>query len=630
MPPSQEDDRSALERAKGQLYALGAKAREKRARLSAPGEHTTMHSWGDELPTPEQMHSQGRRHIRLATVFFVGALSFFVIALIAAGFLFYYGGVSVSVKNIDLSVEGPTTIAAGDTIPLQLAITNRNPVAIQDATLEIDFPDGTRSAADVTQPYPRYTEDLGTLASGQTVTRSIKAVVFGGAGQQLSLPITLSYGASGSNAVFVKKSSYALAISSTPLSISVDTLAETVSGKPLTLTLAVRSNASVPLDNVLVASTLPFGFSVQSSSVPLTGSSFLLGTLTPGDSKTITLTGTLTGQDTEKRVFHFTVGTGSSPGDTTPAISYMTQDATVSIAAPFIATTLSINGASSDNPVLLPGAQQSISLSYANTLATNVTNATVSVQISGSAVDYNSIRTTTGFYDSSTHTITYSRDTDPSLANMAPGATGIGTFTFATLPSGPAVRSPQVTFSISVSGTRIGQSNVPETVSASATQVAKVSTGVALSAAAFHSFGPIGNTGPIPPRVNQATTYTIRWSGSGGGSAIAGATVSAVLPSYVSYTGQTSGSGSLSYDPTSRTVTWSVGDLGQGATAQAAFQVSLTPSTSQRGTAPVLVGQASFSGYDRFAGIQVTASAPALTTETTGDPGYVGTDATVQ
>lgn len=106
--------------------------------------------------------------------------------------------------------------------------------------------------------------------------------------------------------------------------------------------------------------------------------------------------------------------------------------------------------------------------------------------------------------------------------------------------------------------------------------------------------------------------------------------MSATLSSYVSYTNRTAGAGTFSYNESSRTVSWSVGDLAQGASAQGSFQVSLTPSVSQKGTAPALTSRATFSGYDRFAGVQVSASADAVTTDTKGDPGYTFSNATVQ
>jgi hypothetical protein len=361
----------------------------------------------------------------------------------------------------------------------------------------------------------------------------------------------------------------------------------------------------------------------------MNNSSFLLGTIAPGASKRITLVGTLLGQDKEQRVFHFTVGTANTSTEQTPAVAYMTQDTTVTIMAPFINATLALNGDTSTNMVVTPGSRQNVTISYANTLATSITNATIAIAISGSAVDYDSIQTTSGFYRSADRTIVFSRDTDSSLAMLAPGASGIGSFTFSTLPAG-ALSAPTLTFTISVSGTRVGQTNVPEEVSASATKTVKVATAAALSAFALHTSGSLSNSGPIPPKANQATTYTIVLNVQNKGSAIAGGMVTTVVPSYVSYTDRTSGMGAFSYDSASHTVSWNIGELAQGATAQGVFQVAFTPSTSQKGTSPELTGAVSFSGHDRFAGVQISASADPITIETRGDPGYVSSMGTVQ
>ena len=626
MPPPPEDDTGSLERARKRLYEPSTDPRD-RSPLSASGAGSLPHAW-EEKPLPVTEH-RGKRHVRLAGVFFAVAVLFFLVALGIAGYFFYSGSNSVSVDKITIDIQGPTSIAGGDTVPLSLTITNKNPVAIENATIEISFPDGTRNADNLQNAYPRYTENLGTLESGATVTRSLKAVIFGGAGQALLLPVSFSYGTAGSSASFVKRTSFALAVSSTPLELAVNTLEETVSGKPLTLTLTARSNATVALSNVVVAGTFPFGFSLTSSSVPQNNATFSLGTLSPGASKTVTLTGTLLGQNSEQRVFHFTIGIAKSTSDQTLAVSYMTQDATVIISAPFIDTSLALNGDTSPSVVVAPGSRQSVTISYTNTLPTSITNATVAIALSGSAVDYNSIQSTSGFYRSGDHTLVFSRDTDPSLAALSPGASGIGTFTFSTLPAGLSP-SPTITFTISVSGTRVGQTNVPEQVSASVTKTAKVATTITLSTLPLHTSGSFSNSGPIPPRADQATTYAIAWNVRNGGSTVAGGVVSAILPSYVSYTGLTAGAGAFSYDVSSRTVTWNTGDLTQGGSAQGTFQVSLTPSTSQRGTAPALTSSASFSGYDRFAGVQVSVTADPVTTETRGDPGYVAANAVVQ
>lgn len=623
-----EDDTSSLELAREHLYKPGADPHD-HPLLAGLEKRELPHTWENE--TPQHMaQQQGKRHVKLAWVFFTSTLLFFLVSAGITGYIFYFGGNSVSVDKVTIDVQGPTTIAGGDVVPLSITITNKNSVAIENATIAIDFPTGTRDAVDVLKSYPRYIENLGTLASGASVTRSIKAVVFGGAGQKLALPIAFSYGTTGSNATFVKNSSYALAVSSTPLSVAIDALAETVSGQPLTLTLTVSSNATIPLNNIVLTGVFPFGFTVTSSSIPLSNSSFLLGTLAPGGHRTVSLTGTLIGQDNEQRVFHFTVGTARTARDQTLAVTYMTQDATVSIAAPFITTTLALNGDTSANVVMAPNSQQNVTLSYTNTLPTSITDATIIVAVSGTAINYNSIRTSGGFYNSVDHTIVFSKDADPMLAVLAPGASGISAFTFQTLPASALVSAPTITFTTSVSGTRVGQANVSGQVNASVKKTSKVTTSVVMGASALHNSGSLSNSGPIPPRANQPTTYSIVWNAQNEGSAVAGGIVSAILPSYVSYTGLTAGTGSFAYNEASRMVSWNVGDLAQGASAQGIFQVSLIPSTIQKGSSPILVKAAAFSGYDRFAGVQISATAGVVNTETKGDPGYVPTNANVQ
>lgn len=623
-PP--EDNTGSLEHAREHLYKP-EEDYHTHPLLTDAEKRELPHTWEDGSP---QIPLHQVRHVRLAGMFLIIAFGFFLVAAGIAGYVFFFGGNTVSADKIIVDIQGPTTIAGGDVVSLSLTITNKNAVALDNATIEIDFPNGTRDAIDVLKIYPRYVENLGRIAPGASVMRSVKAVVFGGAGQTLALPVSISYGTVGSNATFVKNSSYALTISTTPLSVSINTLAETVSGHSLTLTLTVSSNATIPISNVVLTGVLPFGFVVTSSSRPMNNSSFSFGTLAPGVHQTVNLTGTLTGQDNEQRVFHFTVGTSKSANDPTLTISYMTQDASVTITAPFISTMLALNGDTSPAAVVAPGSSQNVALSYTNTLSTSITDATVAVMVSGAAVDYTSIKTTNGFYNSSNHTILFSKDTDSSLALLSPGASGIGTFTFRTFPVSTFISSPTILFTTSVSGTRVGQANVPERVTASATKSAKVATTVVLGVSSLHSSGPLSNSGPIPPRADQATSYTTVWNVQNNGSAVAGGVVSTTLPSFVSYTGVTSGTGSFSYNDASRTVTWSTGDLAQGANANGFFQVSLTPSITQRGSAVPLSGRVSFSGYDRFAGVQVSAAANGATTETKGDPGYIPTKGGVQ
>lgn len=89
-----------------------------------------------------------------------------------------------------------------------------------------------------------------------------------------------------------------------------------------------------------------------------------------------------------------------------------------------------------------------------------------------------------------------------------------------------------------------------------------------------------------------------------------------MLPPYVRFIGTTDSG--IVYNPDTRTVTWTIGDLTSGGTASAKFQIGFTPSTSQRNSSPILVNEQSFTGYDRFTQEQVKAQAAALTSELPG------------
>lgn len=625
MPLQKDEGVSPLHEASERLYAPGQGPASPYGVLSPSASLELPHVWGSKSFS----RIGGAHHVRFAARFFFIAVGFFVVATLVAAFFFFTGANTVSVDNVSLTIQGPTTIPGGDIVPLSIIVTNKNPTTLEHATLEVDFPEGSRSATDITAAYQRYNEDLGSLSPGQTVERSIQAVLFGSQGSQVLIPVSVSFGTARSNAVFVKRETYPIVISTAPLSVSVESVSETVSGKPLTFKATVRSNATTPVEGIVLGVQYPAGFSLTSSSVTPVGTNFPLGRLQPGGVKTVTLTGTLTGQDSEERVFHFTVGTAKAANDPSLAVSYMTQEAGVIITAPFLATSVTVNGSSTATPAVAPGATVTVGVLWTNALSVSVANADIQVTLAGAALDPASVQIQKGFYRSADRTIIFNRDTDPSLATLAPGAKGQGTFTFSTVPNAP--RNSSVTLTLSIAGERVGQAGVPEQVVASGSKIIKVVSAVSFTASALHASGSFTNTGPIPPVAENATSYTVLWSLVNAGNDLADGAVTATLPAYVAFSGLTlPADGSISYDTSSRTVSWKAGDIAGGSSRQASFQVILTPSTTQKGSAPALTNAPTLKAFDRFAQTQITTQGLSVTTETPSDPGYTANKATVQ
>ncbi len=229
-------------------------------------------------------------------------------------------------------------------------------------------------------------------------------------------------------------------------------------------------------------------------------------------------------------------------------------------------------------------------------------------------------------------TVIYSKENNNTLARMASGGVGNGTFSFSTKASEymKSMRSPTITAVVTVTGKSVGEGNKPQTLTSSFTHLIRVGTDFGVVAQSSRSRGPFTNTGPIPPQANAESTYTILLDLTSTVNSVAGATVQASLPSYVRYLGVTSpADGSVTFDASARIVTWAAGEVAAGTSSaapkRAAFQVALLPSTSQKGTSPTLVSSITYTGTDKFTKQQLKGSVYDVTTQTRGDSGYLAT-----
>ncbi|HRH24687.1 MAG TPA: hypothetical protein PK109_03840, partial [Candidatus Paceibacterota bacterium] len=283
---------SPLEKMRKRLYTQGGIEQFQEPTLREMQAQAPEH-WKATPPPPAKPKSK----ISGAALFLGFAVGFFILAGGITAAVLFLGGRSVSSDHVEIAIEGPTTVAGGEGVPLLITIKNANPVALTGASLTVQFPEGTMNADDTAKPQPHYSDSLGDIGAGESVTRTVRAAYFGTENQKVTLPITLEYRTGSSNAVFTKKAQYEFTISTSPVGISVTTLSEVATGQPLTLSILVRSNASAPLPNVAVRAEYPFGFSETSATPePISGKLFSLGTLSPGEEREIRVTGTLAGQ----------------------------------------------------------------------------------------------------------------------------------------------------------------------------------------------------------------------------------------------------------------------------------------------------------------------------------------------
>lgn len=621
MPLPPERDQSALERAQERLYSPAAPIEP----FSVP---TLTHEDTAQLPAwaPEPVPT--RRPLPLATKFLIGAGGFAVLAGLTAAGIIIFGARAVSTEHITLSIDAPPTIASGDTVPISLTVANGNPSTITNTSITATFPGSARSVTASSTPLPPFVDTLGDLAPGASATRTITGIFYGGENETITVPVRFEYKMGGSNTTFVTQKDYTFTVTSSPVTLEVTSMKQTTSGAPITLAVSVRSNTANTLPNLAIAAgsgntPYPAGFTVTKTDPAGPSTSFFeIGDLAPGQEKHVTVTGTLSGTSGQQKDFTFSVGTTKGTGIGALDTTFTSDDSLVTLGQPFIGTTLAFAGQSGDNTVVSPGQVVTGTLVWVNQIATAINHAQISVQFSGSALDASSVRSSNGYYRSSDSTLIFSQDTNQDLAALASGNTGTGTFTLNVLPAArlASIHNPSITATVTVAGTPDG-AGAQQVMTL--TKTLQVASSASLSASMTHTGGPFPNTGPVPPTPNQETQYTITFTARNAVNTLANTAVTATLPSYVRFTGQTAPSdGSVSYNDASHMVTWRPGDLTSGSTESASFQVAVLPSVSQEGTSPTVASNLSLTGTDRFTQTKVTAEASDLTTIIRDDPRY--------
>lgn len=579
------------------------------------------------LVTPMPKKSK-RQSYRLKLL--LAGLFFFVVAVGLSSIFIIFGGNSISGDNISVNVSGPFTIGGGEIMPLQIGVTNQNSVPIESATLIIEYPAGTKAVDDDKELFTERLP-LDVIGSGEAVNVPVRVKVYGEENDELMVRVSVEYRVRGSNATFFKEAEpLVFKISSSPIAIAVDAVSAIASGQETDIVLTVRSNASNDITDLLVKAEYPNSFDYTSATPrPVSGKNvWLIEKLSPEEETKITIRGAMVGSETETHTINFSVGVASERDRYTLASIFSTAVADFLIEDPFLNLTITANNVSNGVLAVPVGSQSSVSVEVENTLNDTIYDGVVALKLSGNALSNSAIQVANGYYDSNTNTVTWDVTSEPRLEQMVPGSSL--RFTFSINPQISGVQTPQIAIDAAVRARRVSEARAQEEIVGTVESVIKIISDLALTSVVGYNTTNLSDSGPVPPRVGQNTTYAVTFEAQNGSNEVTGVSTVATLPSYVTWTGQTTGLGTFEYNPTSREVTWTVGKLGANGQALGSFQVSILPSASQIGTTPTIVTEQRLSATDNFTDAPIRVTSPALTTKLPEAAGYDRNSGVVQ
>lgn len=606
-----DKEESKIDRLQRTLYSRnpGEILKDRRSDVT-PIDFDIKKDWGEKPKFDLPVENMIKRNNSFFNKFLLGSILFFALSFAVAVFIFFGGVNMISSNNLDVEVLAPTSVSSGEELSVGLSIINGNRTDLEDVKLYVDYPIGMFSTTDESKQLTHDEISLGVIKKGESSDQNIRGVLFGEKDTVKTINFRIEYKVKGSNAVFSKEKNYDVVIGSSPLLLDVKFPKEINSGQDITLTIDVTSNSSVPLRDTLIKIEYPYGYSYKSSNInPVKDNSIWnLGDLKNGDKKTITVVGTILGQNEEDRSFRISAGT-KLPNvydfDSTLASSLIT----LGIRKSFF--DLSVTNSGDEFP--MPGQNSSINIKWQDTLPDKISQNVIEAKISGTAFDRTKVSTGSGgFYRSADDTVIWDQSGMTTLAEILPGQGGQVSISIASLQNlvtPKLIKNPYIDLDVKMTGQRNGINGGQ--ISSNETFRIKIATQATLTAKSLRETGPFTNSGSVPPHAEKETTYTINWLITNTTNDLKNAVVKAVLPQGMTWKGQVSPSSEkISFDQDTRIITWDIGSIlaGTGFTnssKQIFFKVGFTPSISQIGLSPAILNQSSLNAVDSFTNKQV-------------------------
>lgn len=590
------------------LYDSNAPLPEHKRRKLPNEEFQLPSRWSTKKELPKTTVEAAKRKSPLLFYFFIGS-SIFAAAAFALMSLSLVGqGRSVSGNKIDVEVIGKSFAEGGEQMNVKVLMRNRNAAPLTLSDLVVSYP---QTGADGTHQKEER-RSIDTIAAGSEKIEEYSIKLFGSEGSTIPIKARLEYRVEGSSSIFIKENTLPVVLRSAPVSLVVKGPDILTSNQEATFAISVTSQSQETVQNLALKLDYPEGFTPKTFSKNADVGKYLwiIGNLEPGEHFDLTITGTQTGDPGRNVSLVASVGEQGA-SDRTIATLYATEGTQFEIASGFVSAVLALNGNSNEQVALSPGGDISGSVSLYNKVGSRVRDLQVTVNFSGELFDPEAVEVRdNGYFDSAKNRIIWSRS---SGAENILDPTGNVQFDFNLVPK----PGTQGTLRVSVDVQGVSSDGTPYTLTNVDQSVVKRAGTLSFSQELVHDSAPFGTEGSVPPKLNIETTYAVKWKIPTPSIDISNIVVTTSLPIYTSWKSLYVPQGApLSYDPSSKTITWRVGNMNKDSKPQeVAFKIGFVPSLEQVNKIPLLTNTVKITGFDTNANANLTSSRSGLTTQ---------------
>lgn len=601
----QKEDRNTLdkERTQNTPYSVYAKHQDVANPVFKPFEEAEM--------TFFQKH---KKKITLWTL--IGLTLFVTVGVI--GFFYTLNQQRFSDKRVRIEIKGEAQVSAGDEVTYTLTYRNDNLVALRNAEITVNLPealnDPSLNLLGQTRSDVRSFElpELAPRSQGEII---IKGRLIGEQGSIHTIRSTLTYIPTIVTASFETKAEFATTIADSPVVIDIQAPLESVGGDTVDYIVTVNNKGDRDLSNLELKVEYPDTFAFTSATLPPNGNEqnlFDIPQLKAKGNYSVTISGNLGGNVQDVKIIKAQIGETREGVFTL----YANSQNSTRLGNPYVSVVQTVGSRSG---VVSAGDLLEYSVTIRNNTQVRIGEGALKVKLDSNLLDITKLKAQGADFDAGTNTIIWRANTLPQLRSFAPNEEGSVTFSVPVKKTIPIddfqdinyVIKTQATFESDEVPTELGVNRIIQGNSSTVKLATKIFPKSSITYR--NTDNSIVNSGPIPLKIAQKTTFTVNWEIRNLSNDVSGSTFKATLPANVTWTGQstTNGFGTLTYNDRTKEIVWDIGNVPANTGIlrplyKAIFQIEIVPTANQLGQEPSLLSAIQYTGKDVFTGIDLS------------------------
>jgi hypothetical protein len=586
-----------------------------------------------------------RRKQGIVFWFFNILIFVFIVLVLGAGayyYIFYNKGTDSTA--VDMQIAAPATVTAGQDMTYTVTYNNQEYVGLKNVNIKLNYPSNfIFTSAD---PAPSVNSDtwnidmIGQRSSGKII---VKGKIIDKVGASSIILAQMLYTPENFSSQFTKQDSATVIVKDLGFEPAFDFSNTVLVGQEQQINIDLKPTATDYLpqfvmhmqkdDNIILDDTI-----VDNGAKGVeNGNSLVVQKIKDAQNNIWQVSGLAQKEenftvkyhiknktsDNQQIVLTFTANGGNKD------YTFLEQDIPIQVMKSDLNLSLIMNSSNTDQAVNF-GQTLNYTINYANKGEGSMQDVAIMAVLNSDFVDWTTLNDSNKGREMG-NTITWTKDQIPALAKVDVGEKGEIDFSVNVLPFKESDLGKNFAIKSYAQYALGGLNSVGSSTAATSSGIDNQSNTINSSINSDLGFKeqvryfdennmPVGD-GPLPPTVGQTTTFKVYWNLTNNLHDLNDAVVQTVLPDGVQWSANNRTSvGTISYDGSTKTVTWQIGRLPITVfEASAEFNIGLTPTQDQQNKIVVLVSGSKVTATDTNTGASLEKDSLPKTTKLEDD-----------